>query len=97
VMIMQCVLTFTEYTRFNQIRKLVLKLMASKLCGLNLRANYTERATDRRFSAKLVPNFADGGCHVVSVTDPYGRILNFSDWKVNRIKQNKVISEPRIF
>jgi hypothetical protein len=28
-------------------------------------------------SAKLVPNFADRGCHIVSVTDPYGRILDF--------------------
>jgi hypothetical protein len=23
--------------------------------------------------------FADGGCHVVSVTNPYGRILGFLD------------------
>jgi hypothetical protein len=30
-------------------------------------------------SAKLVPTFAAGGCHVVSVTDPYGCILNFLD------------------
>jgi CBS-domain-containing membrane protein len=33
--------------------------------------------TDRHLSAKLVPTFADRGCHVVSVTDPYGRILGF--------------------
>jgi hypothetical protein len=26
-----------------------------------------------------VPTFADRGCHVVSVTDPYGRILGFLD------------------
>jgi hypothetical protein len=25
-----------------------------------------------------LPTFADRGCHVVSVTDPYGRILGFS-------------------
>jgi hypothetical protein len=36
------------------------------------------RPSDRRLSAKLVPTFADKGCHVVSVTDPYGRILDFS-------------------
>jgi hypothetical protein len=24
-------------------------------------------------------NFSDGGCHVVSVTDPYGRIFGFLD------------------
>jgi CBS-domain-containing membrane protein len=29
--------------------------------------------------AKLVPAFADRGCRVVSVTDPYGRILGFLD------------------
>jgi hypothetical protein len=43
----------------------------TKLHGLSL------RPSDRRLSAKLVPNFADKGCHVVSVTDPYGRILGF--------------------
>jgi hypothetical protein len=35
------------------------------------------RPSDRHLSAKLVPTFADRGCHVVSVTDPYGRILGF--------------------
>jgi CBS-domain-containing membrane protein len=30
-------------------------------------------------SAKLVPTFVDRGCHVVSVTDPYGRILGVLD------------------
>jgi hypothetical protein len=35
--------------------------------------------SDRRLSAKLVPNFADRGCHIVSVTDPYGRIFGFLD------------------
>jgi hypothetical protein len=33
--------------------------------------------SDRRLSAKLAPTSADRGCHVVSVTDPYGRILVF--------------------
>jgi hypothetical protein len=35
------------------------------------------RPSDRRLLAKLVPTFADRGCHVVSVTDPFGRILGF--------------------
>jgi hypothetical protein len=39
----------------------------------------TYRLGDRRLSAKLVPNFADRGCHVVNVTDPYGRTLVFLD------------------
>jgi hypothetical protein len=37
------------------------------------------RPSDRRLSAKLVTNFADRGCHVVSVTEPYGRNLGFLD------------------
>jgi hypothetical protein len=37
------------------------------------------RPSDRRVSAKWLPTFADRGCHVVSVTDPYGRILGFLD------------------
>jgi hypothetical protein len=37
------------------------------------------RPSDSRFSAKLVPTFADRGCHVVSVADPYSRILGFLD------------------
>jgi hypothetical protein len=28
------------------------------------------RPSDRRLSAKIVPTFADRGCHVVSMTDP---------------------------
>jgi hypothetical protein len=35
--------------------------------------------SNRRLSAKIVPTFADRGCHVVSVTDPYGRNLGFLD------------------
>jgi hypothetical protein len=37
------------------------------------------RPSDRRLSAKLVLTFADRGCRVVSVTDPYGHILGFLD------------------
>jgi hypothetical protein len=40
-------------------------------------ANELQRPSVRRLWAKLVPNFADRGCHVFSVTDPYGRILGF--------------------
>jgi CBS-domain-containing membrane protein len=39
--------------------------------------------SDRRLSAKLVPTFVDRGCHVVSVTDSYGRILGFLDRNIN--------------
>jgi hypothetical protein len=37
------------------------------------------RPNDRHLSAKWLPTFADRGCHVVSVTNPYGRILGFLD------------------
>jgi hypothetical protein len=37
------------------------------------------RPSDRTFSAKGLPTFADKGCHVVRVTDFYGRILDFLD------------------
>jgi hypothetical protein len=41
--------------------------------------NYTKLRGLSRLSAKLVPTFADRGCHMVSVTDPYGRNLGFLD------------------
>jgi hypothetical protein len=37
------------------------------------------RWSDRHLSAKSLTTFADRGFHVVSVTDPYGRILGILD------------------
>jgi hypothetical protein len=37
------------------------------------------RPSDRWLSAKLVPTFADRGCHVVSVADPYSSTIAFLD------------------
>jgi hypothetical protein len=34
--------------------------------------------SDRRMSAKWLPTFTDRGCHLDSVTDPHGRILDRS-------------------
>jgi hypothetical protein len=50
----------------------------NKLHGLSPRANYTDRAIAacRRSDCQL---FADKGCHVVSMTDSFGRILGFLD------------------
>jgi hypothetical protein len=42
------------------------------------RANYTDRATAACRRSECQP-LADRECHVVSVTDPYGRILVFLD------------------
>jgi hypothetical protein len=35
-----------------------------------LESDYTERLSDRRLSAKLVPTLEDRGCHVVSAAIP---------------------------
>jgi hypothetical protein len=43
--------------------------------GLRPRANYTYRTIAA--CQRSCDKFADRGCHVVSVTDPYGRILDF--------------------
>jgi hypothetical protein len=42
-------------------------------------ATHFERPSDSRLSAKLLPTFADRGCRVVSVKDPYGSVLGFLD------------------
>jgi hypothetical protein len=49
-----------------------------KFHGLSPQANYTYRATIacRRSDCQLLRT---EGCHVVSVMDPYGRILGFLD------------------
>jgi CBS-domain-containing membrane protein len=50
----------------------------TKLRGLSPRANQYRPST-RSLSARLMPTFADRGCHVVGVTEPYGRIIGFLD------------------
>jgi hypothetical protein len=63
-------LTASDMALFNLHNKI--------LHGLSSRANYTDRATVayERSDCQL---FADRECHVVSVTDPYSRILDFLD------------------
>jgi hypothetical protein len=48
------------------------------------------RTGDSRLSEKLVTTFGDRGCYVVSVTDPYDRILGFLDRAshINPVKIN---------
>jgi CBS-domain-containing membrane protein len=50
-------------------------VLARDFCSVR----YSAVPSDLRFSAKLVPTFADRGWHVVIVTNPYGRILGFLD------------------
>jgi hypothetical protein len=40
---------------------------------------HTDGKSDSRLSGKWLPNFADRVSHVVSATDPHGRILGFLD------------------
>jgi hypothetical protein len=42
-------------------------------------ASELHQPSDRHLSEKLVPTFADRGCHVVRVMDPYGRIIGVLD------------------
>jgi hypothetical protein len=62
----------------HQVSKTLYFLKKKKLHGLSPRANYTDRAIAacRRSDCQL---FVDRGCLVVSVRDPYGRILSFLD------------------
>jgi hypothetical protein len=54
------------------------RIIKTKPHGLSPRANCTDLAPAacRRSDCQ---HFADRGCHVVSVTDLYGRILGFLD------------------
>jgi hypothetical protein len=59
------------------------------VCALNIALPKTpwpefvselHQPSDRCLSTKLVPIFVNRGCHVVSLMDPYGRILGFLHW-----------------
>jgi hypothetical protein len=52
-----------------------MKINKKKLRGMSPPANYSDQATA---ACQRMPTFADRGCHVVSVTNPYGRIFGFS-------------------
>jgi hypothetical protein len=54
----------------------VMQDIKKNLHGLSPRANDRATAACRRSDCQL---FEDRGCHVVSVTDPYGRIVGFLD------------------
>jgi hypothetical protein len=53
----------------------LVKKLKTKLCGLSLQANHTDRLRDRRLSAKLVPTLADRG-RVVSATIPSQSLIS---------------------
>jgi hypothetical protein len=72
-------------TLFNKGNFIVVKSRLRKQLKSKKKTPWSEfaselyRPSDRRLSAKSLPTFEDNGCHVVSVTDPYGRILGFLD------------------
>jgi hypothetical protein len=82
--------SFVSYCS-TKIRNKTLKLLVSEFesfvsyCSTKKQTPWPESASElhrpsnRLFLVKLVPTFAYRGCHVVSVTDPYGHILGFMD------------------
>jgi hypothetical protein len=42
-------------------------------------ASELHRPSERRLLAKLAPTFSETGCHLVNLTDSYGRVLGFLD------------------
>jgi hypothetical protein len=52
------------------------KYKQNKHRGFSPRANYTDQVIA---VGEVSANSADKGCHVISVTDPYCRILDFLD------------------
>jgi hypothetical protein len=66
--------------RFREaLRFLTAECLLKKLTLWPESARELYRPSDRRLSAKLMSMFSDRGCHVVSVTNPYGRNLGFID------------------
>jgi hypothetical protein len=83
---------FVHRPEFSMPRKRIKKFTAHGACSTMWLVSSVKKETpwpesaselyrpgDRRLSAKLVPTFADRGCHVVGVTEPYGRYLGFLD------------------
>jgi hypothetical protein len=73
--------TLTSFQNVKQITDLLPSILIIKVnySYLVWVASELYRPSDRRLSVKLMPTFADRGCHVVSVTNPHGRILGFLD------------------
>jgi hypothetical protein len=81
-LIVDCVLLSTKRKRNNKetrIRSILCRLLVKKTKLNSVASVRSElyRPNDHRLSAKLLPTLAVRRCHVVSVTDLYGRILGF--------------------
>jgi hypothetical protein len=58
---------------YDDFENILNKSYTKKLRDFSPQANYTDRPSDRRLSAKLVPTLVDRGCRMVSATNPHGR------------------------
>jgi hypothetical protein len=82
-MLLKC--KITEYysdcgeLRVFKIQNSIVCIKLTKLRGLSPQTNYTDRLSDRRLSAKLVPTLADRGCRVVSATNSTAVDFGFID------------------
>jgi hypothetical protein len=54
------------------------------------------RPSDLCLSAKLVSTFADRGCNMISVMDPYGRIIAFLDRTLLFLSSNSSVVVMRL-
>jgi hypothetical protein len=86
-------------SKFRCLKSKVPSLQTKKLTSWPETASELHRPSDRRSSAMLVSTFADRGCHVVSVMDPYRRILGFLGhiFLTNPLQINKFYSHPTLY
>jgi CBS-domain-containing membrane protein len=66
-----------RHTMLHESSYVMLPLLQVKLYSIYAVTNPVARVRERTIATELVPTFADRGCHVVSATDPYGRIHGF--------------------
>jgi hypothetical protein len=74
--------------RFTMLLKTFVRLEEKKTPWTES-ASELYRPSYRRLSAKSLPTFAHRGCHVVSVMDPYCRILRFLDRQMEERREEK--------
>jgi hypothetical protein len=75
----------TNYSRGQENVDLYAFIVKKKLNSLAWVCKRTIPTSDRRLSAKLVPTFADWGCHAVRVSGPYGRTLGSLDPRLHGV------------
>jgi hypothetical protein len=74
-----CVWTKSPFTVRNAQMNIIHMQTTNKQTPWSESTSELYQLSDSRLSAKWLPTFANRGCHVVSMTYPYGRILDFLD------------------